>query len=352
MKLGESRRSAAAAAAAIAARHFRPTALTDFAASSPLLLSAAFLGVLLAGCMAYCASGVALLRLRHGRRRRQAAPTGQQQAPTPTDGWCFGSAEDAGKQTETKPAGIPIQAVAVAGVPPAPLPPNAPSTQLLSVAPAPPPPPQQPAVRIFGSLDLTLADVRRLEAELVASRNRFVCLQLATMAREQHAAVQQARAAEDSHQLAAAARMHFATLEVGGQLVAGALFYPRDCSLKGGCHGSGSEGAAAAAAAGTLQLTCASGCRSPANDPHVYVELLVTNQPGRGWGSLLLAAIERHAAAHAATTLWAPMPPPRALKLLSVGSAQQFYRRCGYGEHREMAKPLAAVALPAGGAAA
>lgn len=328
-----------------------------------MLLPAAVLGALLVGCMAYCASGVAMLRLRHGRRHRRAAAAGQEQEPAATDGWCIGSVADtadAAKQADAKQAVIPIQAVALANMPAAIPAPDVPSTQLPPVAP----PIQQPAIRIFSSLDLTLVDVSRLEAQLVASRNRFVCLQLATMAREQLAAVQQARAAGESRQLAAAARMHFATLEVDGSLAAGALFYPRDGSHKSGCDGCSSSSAAPAEAAACT--ACASlrssersssacsggggGCA--AHDPHVYVELLVTNQPGRGWGSLLLGAIERHAAAHAATALAAASGcPPRSLKLLSVGSAQQFYRRCGYGEpdeRKEMAKPLAAVALPAG----
>lgn len=222
----------------------------------------------------------------------------------------------------------------MAAVPAAPPAPPAASTQLA-----------QPAVRIVSSLDLTLADVQRLERELVAARNRFVCLQLATMAREQHAAVRQALAAGDSRQLAAAARLHFATLEAEGALVAGAVFYPRDTSRKGGAASCGTD---------STQRPASGSC--PEDEPHVYVELLVTRQPGEGWGSLLLAAVERHAAAHAATSLAAPSrTAPRAIKLLSVGSAQQFYRRCGYGEpdeRREMRKVLAAVALPAGGAAA
>lgn len=307
--------------------------------------------------MAYCASAVVLLRLRHRRRRGPAGAAGQERPPPAPDAWCFSGTTDVVKGADAKQAAIPIQAVAVAAVPPAPPAPAEPSTQLLPPAAAPP---LQPAVRIFSSLDLALADVQRLERELVASRNRFVCLQLATMAREQHAAVQQPRAASDSRQLAAAARMHFATLEVDGQLVAGALFYPRDSSRKGWCESSGSDGTQQAAAEGQATSQPSTDHRSmrtsSAHDPHVYVELLVTNQPGRGWGSLLLAAIEQHAAAHAATALAAASGrPPRALKLLSVGSAQQFYRRCGYGEpdeHREMAKPLAAVALPVGGAAA
>ena len=88
----------------------------------------------------------------------------------------------------------------------------------------------------------------------------------------------------------------------------------------------------------------------------MYVELLVTCQPGRGLGSQLLAAVETHAAAHAATSLAAAGGrAPCAIKLLSVGGAQAFYRRCGYGkpdERGEMRKPLAAVALPAAGGVA
>lgn len=203
--------------------------------------------------------------------------------------------------------------------------------------------------------------MRRLEAELVGSRNRFVCMQLASMAREQLGRVAAAAAAGDSQQQAQAARMHWATLEVGGALVVGALFYPR---LRSGTAAAGQESAgkgspagggggaacsppAGVTACGAAALLEPEAASDPALEPHCYVELMACNQPGRGWGSLLLRQIERFAAAHAAGALAAPEGRPlRSVRLLSVGGAQAFYRRNGYGEpdrRGEMSKPLAAV---------
>jgi hypothetical protein len=125
--------------------------------------------------------------------------------------------------------------------------------------------------------------VARLSSALVRDRNRFVCLQLATMAAEQLEAAARARREGDRAALARAATVFLSTLEVGGELVGAALHYPRaaskaaapgvvipqqQTSLQGGGEGEGA---------------CGGGVF-----PHVYVELICINQPGRGYGSVLL----------------------------------------------------------------
>lgn len=204
------------------------------------------------------------------------------------------------------------------------------------------------AVSFTTSVELTPEFVGRLEAELVASRNHFVCLQLATMAREAMAAAAAAALAattDDRHRLcaaavAAASQQHFATLEAGGRLVAAALFYPRvSSSLPPAATQGGNVGSAGGItpAPGSSQL-----------DPHCVLELICTNAPGRGWGSLLLQHVERYVAAHAAGRLALGGHPLRCLKLLSVDSAQSFYRSNGYGEPdacKEMHKLLCDVRL-------
>jgi GNAT superfamily N-acetyltransferase len=161
------------------------------------------------------------------------------------------------------------------------------------------------------------------------------------------AAVAAAATAADKQRLcaaaAAAAQQHFATLEVEGRLVAAALFYPRastaGSSLPPVAAQRGDVGSAGgiATASGSTQL-----------DPHCHLELICTNAPGRGWGSLLLQHVERYAAAHAAGRLALGGQPLRCLKLLSVGSAQSFYRANGYSEPdacKEMHKLLCDVRL-------
>lgn len=229
--------------------------------------------------------------------------------------------------------------------------------------PAPPAPaipaPQLPhSIRFICSLDLTPADVARLEAELVGARNRFVCLLCHQMAKEQLEAVQALRAAPPGPaadaQHARLAAQHFAVLEAGEALVAAAFFYPRSTSTaKGGSRGGAApapacandDGSARTVVAGAGGALLAAAEAPSAVDPHAYVELLCCCQPGAGWGSALLAAVERFAVQHARGALAVRGRPLRAVKLLSVGSAEAFYRRCGYGEpdqHREMAKPLQA----------
>ena len=191
--------------------------------------------------------------------------------------------------------------------------------------------------------------------------------------------------------------MCFVTVEAAGQIVAGAVIYPRCSSAKP----SAGQGGAGQAPAGPAQVACSgSKTQPPARfptaaqqccchsahagaedggssaqlravpdagdassapgssapnfsaeavcspegcslDPHIYVELIVTKQPGCGWGSLLLAAIEAHAARQLGC---------RSVKLLSVHGAQDFYSKRGYSPpdaQQEMHKQLPLVLLPA-----
>jgi len=220
---------------------------------------------------------------------------------------------------------------------------------------------------MHSSLDLSPALVQRLESELVASHNRFVCLLLASMAREQLGVVAAAVAAAAAGDAGAAARLHeaarlhFATLEVGGQLVAGAVLYPRASSQKGGRQAEigaaadeagGSSGHAAPSGDGSSGPGGSSSTSSKCGpaDPHLYIELITTNQRGKGWGSLLLQHIERFAVQHAAGLVAAPGGQPLlAIKLLSVSGAQRFYEKHQYygpDQHtKEMHKLLSDVAV-------
>jgi GNAT superfamily N-acetyltransferase len=214
---------------------------------------------------------------------------------------------------------------------------------------------------LINSLDLCSSDVRRLHSDLAAGpSNRFVGLQLASMAREQLAAVAAAAATGDHGYMQAAAATYFAQLEVEGSIVAAALFYPRSCSNRKqpstcgqqtevvGCafHDSSTAQQAEGCASGAMS---AAACCDERQDPHCYVELLVTRQPGRGWGSLLLQHIERHARQHAGGSMAVGGRALRSVKLLSVESVQGFYRRNGYAgphaESREMCKLLSEVSL-------
>jgi hypothetical protein len=138
--------------------------------------------------------------------------------------------------------------------------------------------------------------VARLSSELVARRNRFVCLQVATMAAEQLASVSAARAACDARALRRAAAMFLSTLEVEGAIVAAAIHYPRARSK--------APALSAAAAAGEEEEQERD---SGGLFPHVYVELLCTNAPGRGYGTALLRHVEAFAAAHAEPLLRAAL---------------------------------------------
>ena len=187
----------------------------------------------------------------------------------------------------------------------------------MAAAPALPPPPllePSSCVAILTALDLTPALLAVLEAQLVRDRNRFVCLQFCTMAREACAAAQAAVAAGDAAGLARSAALRFALMQEagGGGYVAGCLFYPRG--------------------AATSQL-------SP-EQQHVYIELLVCAAPRRGHASSLLAAVEAHVAASPGA-----FGHPTHLRLLSVASARQFWECCGFSEpdkQQESSKPLAA----------
>lgn len=119
--------------------------------------------------------------------------------------------------------------------------------------------------------------VSRLSSGLVRDRNRFVCMQLATMASEQLEKVQRARNEGDGAALRHARSVFLSTLEVGGELVGAALHYPRAASKrspKSNVSGSGGD--------------CGSGSSMGDLFPHVYVELICINRPGKGYGSLLL----------------------------------------------------------------
>ncbi|KAI8471373.1 MAG: hypothetical protein J3K34DRAFT_520607 [Monoraphidium minutum] len=192
------------------------------------------------------------------------------------------------------------------------------------------------------STQWTAATVAHLSSGLVQNRNRFVCMQLAAMAAEQLQKVAAARAAGDAAVLRAARGVFLSTLEAGGEVVGGALFYPR----------AASKAVGGAAGVGVF--------------PHVYVELICINQPGQGYGSMLLQHVEAFALTHAHALLAAALddaglpPPPaaaacppgcaaclRGVKLLSVESAQRFYSANGFSEPdgaKEMFKPLASVA--------
>uniref|UniRef100_A0A383WH71 Uncharacterized protein n=1 Tax=Tetradesmus obliquus TaxID=3088 RepID=A0A383WH71_TETOB len=117
-------------------------------------------------------------------------------------------------------------------------------------------------------------DMSRLSS-LVASRNRFVCMQLVTMVKEQHKKVTTAMAAGDTTVLHQAKFVFLGTITAAAAdtgaptVVSAGLFYPRWCSKDG------------------------------AEMPHMYVELLCCNSPGRSYGSILLSHIEQFTAAGA-----------------------------------------------------
>ena len=221
----------------------------------------------------------------------------------------------------------------------------------------------------------------------MGSRNRFVCLQLVTMVREQVARNAAARAAGDAAGLAEGGLVFLATVaaeagERAGRVVGAALFYPRlpkppvggagaacerppqlsrtvSLTVRAGpAAGDGApEGAAPAAAAAieqqvspTASSKAAAAAAAAAGGAHVYVELICVNTPGCGYGGRLLRHIESFAARNAGALERAHPRYGRlaGLRLLSVGSAQAFYSRLGYGEpdaQHEMFKPFSALAL-------
>lgn len=113
----------------------------------------------------------------------------------------------------------------------------------------------------------TATDVQHISS-IIQRRNMFVCMQLVQMVKEQFSKVAAAAAAAgaDSQALMHAATYTFlATLtsSITGNTLAAALFYPRASS------------------------------KDQLDMPHVYVELICTNSPGKGLGSLLLQHIEQ-----------------------------------------------------------
>jgi len=125
----------------------------------------------------------------------------------------------------------------------------------------------QLAASIRPSTSWDVGDVERV-GSIVQRRNQFVCMQLATMVKEQFSKVSAATAAGDFTALHAASCTFLATLQSVdcGSVLAAGLFYPRACSK----DGSGM--------------------------PHVYVELICCNSPGKGLGSCLLQHIEEYVA--------------------------------------------------------
>jgi hypothetical protein len=103
---------------------------------------------------------------------------------------------------------------------------------------------------------------------LVQSRNKFVCMQLVTMAQEQQSRVRQALETGDATAVQKAQFTYLSTLEASQELVAAAIFYPRASSKDG------------------------------AYFPHMYVELICCCAPGKGYGTLLLQHIEQFVKQH------------------------------------------------------
>lgn len=281
----------------------------------------------MAAAVTYCTLALLALRLRalrHAWRRAAGAGAAQPPAAQRKLGAGAGKKQRAGHT-------IAISAVAAAG-------PAVVGPPLEAAVPAAlPGPPPAAVVRFFPSSGAPLdADVvRRLELELAGERqrggrNRFVCLQLATMAAEQAAAVAAAAglagAAGEAERRRLAA-VQFAVVEDGsGDVVAAAVVYPRTA-----------KAAPAAAAEAAKSGVVGVGSEDPPppctqEEQHLYVELICTRQPGCGYGRLLLQAIERRAAAASL----------RSVRLLSVDSSAAFYRCCGYvdGGGRELVKQL------------
>lgn len=193
----------------------------------------------------------------------------------------------------------------------------------------------------------------------MSSRNRFVCLQLATMVREQCERNAAAAASGDAEWLRQAQYVFLATVSVGGQAVAGALFYPRPSkpssgtslpvitlTARAGPTGTGSPQQLSSLATTVLHSAGSKLANPPAAAAaHVYVELLCSNSPGRGYGSLLLRRIEGFVAQQVQRLEQCHPGAGRiqGVRLLSVSSAQKFYSRMGYSEpdeHHEMSKTL------------
>ncbi|GAB4819729.1 hypothetical protein N2152v2_006775 [Parachlorella kessleri] len=225
-------------------------------------------------------------------------------------------------------------------------------------------------ISVRSSLHITDAEVAALDT-LVGSRNRFVCLQLVTMVKEQHAKNLAAATSGDTVALQQAELVFVATISVRGQLVGGALFYPRlpkelqaspqqdsvrqqqqqpiqhtislsvragpipdataDTMAQGGSLQLGYPSdprdiGRTHAAAGALDLW-----KAPVKS-HVYVELICVNTPGKGYGALLLSHVEQFVRINAQLVeqQYPHYGVITGIKLLSVSSAQGFYSKLGY----------------------
>ena len=183
-------------------------------------------------------------------------------------------------------------------------------------------------IEVFCSLALTSQRLAGL-AELVGTRNRFVCLQLCTMAKEQHVSNLAAAASGDEAALAKARALHLGVARAEGTVVAAAIFYRR--------HLAPPDAAPLRSSPADAEQACSRGL------PHAYIQLICTSQPAKGYGSVLLRAVERFVVLNAARP-----GGVTHLRLLSVESARQFYARHGYRDaaaegHHEMVKPLSAA---------
>lgn len=260
-------------------------------------------------------------------------------------------------------------------------------------------------VHIRSSLEITDSDLVNFKT-LLEDRNRYVCLQLVTMLKEQVLRNKTAFLCGDVDWIHKAAVVFFASMTVHGKLVGGALFYPRPTKQH---NGSNTQ---AIAEQNVFDTKPADKCRSfpdirrtislsvhagphifaednqlsdkkqsiavnpnqremeidhqlmitasvqmdsgiNAISPrlssfglaHVYIDLLCTNTPGKGYGSLLLRHIEQFVTVNACL-LEQRQPefgPLHDIRLLPVSSARGFFEHEGFvrcEETQEMFKPL------------
>lgn len=148
-----------------------------------------------------------------------------------------------------------------------------------------------------------------------ADHNRFVCLQLATMAKE----ACRKCTSEPKSAVPAWQQPVFVVQQAASRPVGGAVFRLRPGALT--------------------------------RQPEAYLELMATSEPGRGYGAALLRCVEHLASlaiAQLSERAGAEAAPPGSvpcvtIKLISVGAAEGFYARRGYGppdSRHEMAKLL------------
>jgi hypothetical protein len=165
--------------------------------------------------------------------------------------------------------------------------------------------------------------VADLAEGLAGGKHHYVCQQLVSMVKEQQQRVVTAVSTADMDALHAASTVFLATLResaCAAAPVAAALFYPRPCQC---CNST-----TAKCSDPTLLQPgqCSSG-----HAGHLYIELLVCNRPGCGYGGALLERIEAFATI-AAPALAGAIAAPHvdSVRLLSVEHAQSFYQRRGY----------------------